>query len=424
MPEVAVSETDVLIVGGGAAGLATAIFTARAVPGLRITVLDGAARLGAKILVSGGGRCNVTNRVVTERDYWGGSSNSIRRVLAAFPAERAAAFFRELGVALHEEENGKLFPDSNRARTVVDALLRETQRLGVAIRCGQRVTAIRHTAADSLPFAITSTAAEWRASVVVLATGGLSLPKTGSDGGGYALARALGHTLTPTFPGLAPLLLTGGFHAALSGVSCEVELTVRIAGEKPLRFAGPLLWTHFGVSGPVVLNASRHWSRARYEQKDVLLSVNFFPGRDAAALEQALSQLAAEEPRRRLAAIFVERLPARLAAALLTECALDPAGRIGNLSRERRRGLAERLTAWPLSVLENRGFGYAEVTAGGVSLNEIDPATMASRRCTGLFLVGEILDVDGRLGGFNFQWAWSSAYVAASGISRCVSASE
>lgn len=418
-------EADVVIVGGGAAGLATAIFAARAAPRLRIAVFDGAARLGAKILVSGGGRCNVTNRIVTERDYWGGNSNIVRRILTAFPADATVAFFEKLGVALHEEENGKLFPNSNRARSVVDALIRETQRLGVVIHCGRRVSAIRREPTDAPHcFAITHTGGIQHAAAVVLATGGLSLPKTGSDGSGYALARALGHTLTPAFPALAPLLLSGDFHTALSGVSCDVELMVRVAGEKPLRLAGPLLWTHFGASGPVILNASRHWSRARHEHKEISLDVNFFPGRDAAGIEQWMTRIATTAPRHRVASILAEQLPVRLVTALLAGCQVDAAVMIGNLSRDRRHHIAEKLTAWPLPVRDSRGFSYAEVTAGGVPLHEIDPATMESRRCPGLFLVGEILDVDGRLGGFNFQWAWASAYTAGGGISKYFSPRE
>lgn len=412
------ADIDVAIVGGGAAGLATAIFTARASRDLRIAILDGAAKLGAKILVSGGGRCNVTNRVVTANDYWGGSGNVVRRILASLPVEATIAFFDELGVRLHEEEFGKLFPNSNKARSVVDALIRETERLGIAIRCGQRVEAIRRGDADSTPFTIETQSGVLTARAVVLATGGLSLPKSGSDGGGYELAKSLGHHITPTVPALAPLLLNGDFHVGLAGVACDVELRVVVAGEKPLRLVGPLLWTHFGVSGPVVLNASRHWAMGQLARRDVSLYVNFFPARDAAIIERDWMDVAASQPRQRFAAILSEGLPARLVEALLDQCGIDAKTQIGNLSRERRREAALRLTLWPLPVRDTRGYTYAEVTAGGIALNEIEPSSMQSRCCDGLFLVGEILDVDGRLGGFNFQWAWSGAFTCANGISK------
>lgn len=418
------NQPDVVIVGGGAAGLAASIFTARAAPHLRIAIIDGASKLGAKILVSGGGRCNVTNRVVTSADYWGGSGNVVRRVLASLPVMDTTRFFSEIGVTLHEEENGKLFPNSNKARTVVDALIREATRLGVEIHCGRRVSAIERPDANPSAAKFRLRAGDdWVvARVVVLATGGLSLPKTGSDGSGYGLARALGHSIAPTFPGLAPLLLDGDFHTALSGVACDVELIATVTGQKSMRFRGPLLWTHFGVSGPVVLNVSRHWSRARAHQESVSVHTNFFPTFDHTALERSWVESAASNPRQHIDALLSHSLPARLSHALLARCGVAPSTPIGNLSRDRRHALAQHLTHWPLPIRDSRGYGYAEVTAGGVPLSEIDPATLQSRVQPGLFFVGEILDVDGRLGGFNFQWAWSSAFTTAKGIARFFSA--
>ena len=261
----AVSETaDLIVIGAGAAGLATAIFTARAAAPLRIVCLDGARTIGAKILVSGGSRCNVTNRIVTERDFWGGPARIVRHVLRAFPADRAAAFFSELGVALHEEEDGKLFPDTNRSRTVLDALLVEAKRLRVDVRAGERVTAL--TPGFTVDVA---TGRSYVARAVVLATGGRSLPKTGSDGFGYQLAQMLGHRLIETTPALAPLLLDGERHAALQGVSHRAALTLRVAGKIQVVLQGPLLWTHFGISGPVALNLSRHWHRAALDRSPI-----------------------------------------------------------------------------------------------------------------------------------------------------------
>jgi len=428
---------DVAVVGVGAAGLATAIFLARSCPGAQIHAFDGAAKIGAKILVSGGGRCNVSNARVTPADYYGGNRNVLRRVLAAFTAEQTREFFREIGVPLHEEEHGKLFPDSNKARTVVNALLGEADRCGVCVHAAHRVTSIaRDVAAGLRPgrglapttpcFTLTlhnsAHAGDLRrvctTRFVVLATGGRSLPKTGSDGFGYELARRLGHRLIDTTPALDPLVLSGGFHRALSGVSHEVELTIHVEGEKPVRTAGALLWTHFGVSGPAALNASRFWNRARLEGGSARITANLLPGRDFASAERELLGFADRQPRAHVATALHRWLPARVAEAVLAETDV-PAGQvIGQLARERRRELLHALLAWPLQVERTRGYNYAEVTAGGVPLDEIDPSTMESRRCPGLFLVGEMLDVDGRIGGFNFQWAWSSAAVAAADLVR------
>jgi len=406
---------DLTVVGGGAAGLATAIFAARSMPEQTVVVVDRAKKLGAKILVAGGGRCNVTNRVVSASDYCGGTANVIKRVLAAFSVERTVAFFREIGVELHEEEHGKLFPDTNQARTVLDALLNEAARCGVRILTEHRVTDIQRR--DS-GFRIDTGRAQVSTSSVVLATGGRSLPKSGSDGAGFYLAQALGHSLVAPTPALAPLVLSGDFHAPLSGIAQDVELTVLIPECKPVRISGAMLWTHFGVSGPAVLDASRHWHRAKLEQRNVTVTVNFRGGKDFASAERELINLASDRPKTMLRNALAQFLPARLADAILHRLDIDAATPMAHLKKDQRRRLVHGLVAWPLPVIDSRGYTYAEATAGGVPLTEIDSTTMASRKCPGLFLVGEILDVDGRIGGYNFQWAWSSAFVAAAGLAR------
>lgn len=417
---------DVAIVGAGAAGLATAIFAARTNPDLQILLFDGAKKIGAKILVSGGGRCNVTNRRVAPEDFWGGSRNTIRRVLAALPVNATIDFFREIGVALHEEEHGKLFPDSSKARTVVDALLTECVRRGVTILSDHRVHAVtpKNVDADSNPaagsarFVVSTQHGHTYARQVVLATGGLSLPKTGSDGSGYDLARSLGHTLVPTTPGLVPLLLNDEVHAELSGIAQQAELTVAAAGQKPIRLAGALLWTHFGISGPAALDASRHWLRARLEQSSTQVTAKLLPFSDVSAAERWLIDLAATQPRSTLQTGLAALMPTRAAERLLRKLGVDGLQSLSHLSRDARRAALKGLLAWPLDVRDSRGYGYAEVTAGGVPLDEIHPGTMESRLQPGLHMVGEILDCDGRLGGFNFQWAWACGQAAGFALGR------
>jgi predicted Rossmann fold flavoprotein len=400
-----------VIVGAGAAGLATAIFARRANPARRVTILDAAARPGAKILISGGSRCNVTNIVVTERDFWGGRSAVVRRILRGFPVHETIDFFREIGVTLHEEADGKLFPDTNRARSVLDALLRETGRCGAALVAAQRVVDVTRVEAG---FRLILANGDLEATNVVLATGGQSLPKTGSDGAGYGIARRLGHTIVAPTPALVPLLVDehDGFHRDLSGVAHDVEIAVWIDGAVATRLTGAMLWTHFGVSGPVALNASRHWTRAQIEQRTVRLTLNFHPGSSFEDTDARWIDRARDQPKATVQALLAERLPASVAAAIVRRLRIDGAVALAHLSRDDRRRLVHALVAWPLPVAGTRGYNYAEVTAGGVALDEIDPATMASRVCPGLHLVGEILDVDGRIGGFNFQWAWSTGFAA------------
>jgi predicted Rossmann fold flavoprotein len=411
------ADCDVLIVGAGAAGLATAIFTRMGNSSIRVRLLDGARAPGAKILVSGGGRCNVTNRVVTERDYWGGPPAIVRRILRTMPVDATVRFFESAGITLHEEHDGKLFPDSNRARDVLNALLDQAAFHGVEQCWSHRVSAI---ARRDEGFAITTAAGAMTAVRVVLATGGQSLPKSGSDGTGYRFAQTLGHQMVPTTPALAPLLLAADavsgesdMHAALSGVSLDATLTVWRDGRAALRLRESLLWTHFGISGPVALNLSRHWLRAMLEGQTVAVTASFAGDLDFEGVERFWLDRARDRPLSSIGTTLAGLVPSSVSAALLQRLSLDPAITLAALRREDRRRLSAALTGWPLAIAGSRGYNYAEVTAGGIDLREIDPATMESRRCPGLHLVGEILDVDGRIGGFNFQWAWSSAAVAA-----------
>ena len=390
---------------------------------MSIRCVDGARHLGAKILVSGGSRCNVTNRFVSERDFWGGSSRVVRNVLRAFPATRTVEFFTGIGVSLHEEEDGKLFPDTGRARSVLDALLAEAARLQVVIQSGHRVTSLSR---GHDRFRVGLAGAEIDARAVVLATGGQSLPKTGSDGFGYQLARTLGHHIVQPTPALAPLLLDDDWHAELSGVAHRAAAALQTNGDDQdgrthrahtLRLQGDWLWTHFGASGPLALNLSRHWHRATLDG-GATVSVSVLPDETFESIETWLLEQERERPRAQIATVLSTRLPASVAKVWAERAAIDSETTLAHVTREERRRLAHALTALRLRVKGSRGYQYAEATAGGVSLDEIDPATLESRRCPSLYLVGEILDVDGRLGGFNFQWAWSSGFVAGQAIAK------
>ena len=407
----------VVVVGAGAAGLMTAITARRLNPSRDVLLLDGAPRPGAKILVSGGSRCNVTNTLVTENDFWGGKRTIIRRVLRAFPVADTIAFFRALGVTLHEEPDGKLFPDSNRSRDVLAALLRGAAEAGVELRPSHRVQDVRR--ADGGYVSVTQRG-EVRASAVVLATGGQSLPKTGSDGAGLRMAARFGHRIVPTTPALVPLVLDAAdpMHRELTGVSQDVSLDVWVDGALAIRLEGAMLWTHFGVSGPVVLNASRHWLRARLESREARITCSFCPGERFETVERKWNGIAAARPRASVQTVLGGIVPASLADALLWRLSIAGATPVGQLAREERRRLVHALVAWPLPVVDSRGYNYAEATAGGVALEEIDPSSMQSRLAPGLFLVGEMLDVDGRIGGFNFQWAWASGQVAGAALAR------
>ncbi len=410
---------DVAVVGAGAAGLMAAIFAGRAArergADLRIVALDGAKRLGAKILVAGGGRCNVTHHAVEASAYAGGSRTAIRRVLRRFDVPETVAFFAELGVQLKREDTGKLFPTTDRARTVLDALLRATAEAGATIHHPWRVDAVEAVEGDGDAggFLVRPEGGgePIHARRVILATGGRSLPKSGSDGHGHAIVRSLGHAITDrVFPSLVPLRLAEGHPLLeLSGIAVPAAVEVRRpTGKRIVRFENDLLCTHFGLSGPAALDASRWWIDAFMDDRDARLVVDWLPAVPEPALD---AELVAPGPGT-VGGLLRERLPERLARTLCDVAGVDPATRRGQLRRDRRRALVAALKALEVPVTGNRGYLFAEVTAGGVPLGEVQLATMESRVRPGLHLCGEILDVDGRIGGFNFQWAWASGHVA------------
>ena len=410
---------DVAVIGAGAAGLTAAIFAAQS--GARAVALDGAARIGAKILISGGGRCNVTHDIVSAADF-NGRRNAIAKVLRTFTVEQTVEWFGGMGIRLKREETGKLFPVGDRAANVVEALLHAARSAAAEIRTGHRVVGVTPVRGepekDAAHYVIATSRGSVEARTVVLATGGRSVPKTGSDGAGYEIARALGHTISATFPALVPLVIDGEHWAkGLRGTSAEAELSITSStGRVVARERGSLLFTHFGISGPVVLDISRHWVAARSEDSGAQLICNFLPGASFESVEQELLHAAQANPRATVASTFRGRIPERL-LDVLTGMAGEPLGR---LPRETRRDAVRALTASVLPVSRDRGFDFAEVTAGGVPLEEIDVGTMASRTAAGLYLCGEILDVDGKIGGYNFQWAWASGRLAGLSAARSV----
>jgi hypothetical protein len=385
-----------------------AIWAGRTHPGQTIVALDGARKLGAKILVAGGGRCNVTHDVVTAEAYAGSSRPAIRKVLQRFDVPETVAFFHELGVELKREATGKLFPTTDDAHTVLAALLRAAHAARVRIDHPCRIETLTRTADG---FVVAGAWGTLPARQVIVATGGKALPKSGSDGHGFTLVQRLGHTVTERiFPALVPLTLPREhILCTLSGLATPATLTVRLSTGKAMAvFTDATLCTHFGLSGPAVLDISRYWQAAHLDDPGAGLFVNWWPGQSAEGLDKALLMLG---PRSLLRFLY-EQLPERLARALCTQAGLEPTTLGHQLTRDQRKTLVRLVVDQRLPITGTRGFTHAEVTGGGVPLREIDLATMASRVCPGLFLCGEICDVDGRIGGYNFQWAWASGYVA------------
>ena len=410
---------DIAIIGAGAAGLMAAIFAGRNAPeGTKIVLLDGAKKIGAKILIAGGGRCNVTHDIVNTADYFGSTSNNtVKKILKSFSVKETTAFFNELGVELKREDTGKLFPTTDKARTVLDALLKAVHHAGVELRKESRVLKIQRDESGHFVIQIDH-ATPLTAKRIILATGGKALPDTGSDGFGYNLAKHLGHTVTDTWPALVPLVLQENhWLTTLSGITLDVELTLAGKTGKALyKQAGPMLLAHFGLTGPAAMDMSRHL-RDYPDQAPRKLTANLCPDLSFDKLNQTFLDQAKQNPTRSVSTMLQRRFPERFAEALLDRyLGIDFDLPLAHLNKEDRKALCHALTALPLPVDGDRGFKYAEVTAGGVPMVEVQTATMASKPCDGLHLCGEILDVDGRIGGYNFQWAWCTGRLAGLGV--------
>ncbi len=400
------SELPVVIVGAGAAGLTAAIWASgRQRP---VVLLESTDKPGQKILISGGGRCNVLPQWATEGDFHtDGSPNTLRKILAGWSLVEVCRFFEKyLHVPLAlEKENGKVFPASNQARTVLDALLGAVRERRVDLRLEARVSALERNG-DGWTVTLDGHPTV-HASRVVLATGGLSVPATGSDGGGLRMAQALGHSVVPTYPALTPLTTSSEAHKELAGISLTATVsTPRPGGKELLSHRGGFLFTHKGYSGPAVLNISHVPVRSTFvggPRPPVFVSWGEL---SAAQWEQAL-----QEGRGDALGVLRRHLPERLAVQLLAETGLRDAG-LAQLRREDRARLVEALTHYALPWSGHEGYRVAEVTGGGVALDQVNPATLESRVTPGLYLCGEMLDAFGPIGGYNFLWAWITGKVA------------
>lgn len=402
------------VVGAGAAGVLAAIFAGRA--GCPVLVLETRPRPGAKIRVSGGGRCNVLpSELVADDFHTEGSRNALRNALFAWPLAEVRAFFEdELGIALKVEDTGKVFPVSDDAREVVDALLAELDRSGAVLAAGVRVTRLDRAGAG---FVIEAAGGETvHARRVVLASGGLSLPKTGSDGGGLGFARALGHELLPSYPALVPLLTDDAGWPELAGLSLPAHLRA-VRGDKVVfEREGDLLFTHKGFSGPVALDVSYQFAAPWAE--GTRLEARWL-GADAPDWDELLRA----GGRSSIASVLRAPLPKRLAARLVALAGVDGERKLSELTRDERKRLVEVLERCPLAVSGNEGYRTAEVTGGGLPLAGLVTRTLESRSVPGLYFAGEIVDVTGRIGGFNFLWAWVSGRTAGRAASADYSSS-
>ncbi len=413
---------DVAIIGAGAAGLITAIGAAREAAQqethLDILLLDSKQKIGAKILMSGGTRCNVTNERVTPFDFEGGPKHFIKHVLEAFTPDETMQFFKEIGVELILEPTGKYFPKTHLAQTVLEALLKEVSRLEIKLTAGVKICEVRKT---NDYFELTSEDKKFKglAKKIVMTTGGLSHPTTGSDGTGYSIAQKFGHHRVSTFPALTPLMTQDPDWKSLSGITLEVELSFYKNRKKQCSYRDSFLFTHFGFSGPAALDISRHFAASAQEELPEI-KVSFLPNQSEESFKKIFESIQKNNSEKLIKNFFSQEfnLPARFVEVFLKKNGIDSLLSVGKMSGEKRCLLSQSLFHYPLEVSGVYGYQKAEVTAGGIDLKEIKVQTMESKIVNGLYFAGEILDIDGRIGGFNFQWAWSSGMVAGRSAAR------
>ncbi|MDC7241300.1 MAG: NAD(P)/FAD-dependent oxidoreductase [Spirochaetales bacterium] len=397
-------EYDLIIIGGGAAGLFAAARAAES--GLRICLLEGMNQCGLKLLVSGSGQCNLTNaediRSFPER--FGPAGSFVKPSLFEWSNSDLVGYLEERGLPCEDRGDGKIFPVSRKSRDLRDLLQKICQKAGGEIFWKSPVTSILR---EEVGFTVRSKGKEFSAARVLLATGGKSYPGTGSTGGGYALAEGLGHTVAAPVPALTPVLVRNFALASCSGTSLEVSIDLYRSGKKAGSYQGDLLITHRGFSGPVILNNSRDMAAGDE------LRICWCPGWDRQDLDRDILETVSESGKKSLkSGLAVRGITDALMQELIRRAGLDPSERVNQLSRKERNSWVNVLFSSSFTVQGMGGFNQAMVTSGGISLKEVNPRTMESRICGGLFMAGEVLDVDGETGGYNLQFAFSSAALA------------
>ena len=401
--------SEIIVIGGGAAGMMAAITAARR--GAGVTLLEPNERLGKKLNITGKGRCNVTNDCDPETLMANipGNGRFLYSALTRFTPQDTMAFFEALGVPLKVERGNRVFPVSDRSFDISGALERELRRLRVRIL---RERAAEITAEDGRVTGVQTDRQHHPADAVVLATGGVSYPGTGSTGDGYAMAAALGHTIVPPRGSLVPLESGDADCAAMQGLSLRnVEATVLNGKNKPVfREFGEMLFTHFGVSGPLMLSASAHLRR--WDKEQYRLSIDLKPALDQQKLDSRILRDIGENPNRDMANILSGLVHRSMVPVLLRRLALPEGEKANSLTKEQRRALVQELKHFTVSLTGPRPVAEAIVTAGGVKVGDVVPGTMASKLAEGLYFAGEILDVDAYTGGFNLQIAWATGYLA------------
>ena len=399
---------EVFIIGGGPAGMTAAIAAARG--GARVRLWEKNHSPGRKLLATGNGRCNFSNRDLAPARFHSNRPESVASVLAKFNLERTLAFFRELGVDPWSDERGRYFPRSQEASSVLLSLEREMARLGVDVRTRSDIVGLERSEKG---FVLRQRGEAHRAGRVIIACGGCASPQFGSSGSGFEMARQTGHRVTGLRPALVPWEMAGNWFHTLQGVRWDMELTLQDDAGSETRFLDEGLFTRYGLSGPLALRSSRTIGTGIKRAR-----LNFLPGEDNASLMKKL-----DERRKALAHLasgeFLSGLlPEKIGRMLVRGSGIALDSPAGSITDETLAALAGNIMFWPVSIKGLRPFKEAQATAGGVDMSQVQPESLESRIVPGLFFCGEVLDVDGDSGGYNLQWCWSSGWAAGTAAAR------
>lgn len=401
--------SDIIVIGGGAAGMMAALTAADR--GARVLLLERNQKVGRKLYITGKGRCNLTNNSTVQEVLENVPRNSrfLTGAMTRFPPADTMKFFESLGVPLKTERGNRVFPQSDRSADVIDALFLALRRAGVEIA---EERAVRILTRGGHAAAVQTEHGKYNCKAVILATGGLSYPATGSTGDGYAMAEVLGHTIVEPRPSLVPLAAKGEDCGRMQGLSLR-NVVVKVKNEKGktvYRDQGELLFAHFGLSGPLILSASAHMREMGREHYTIWIDLK--PALDEATLDVRLLRDLAENPNRAFHNVLEGLVPRLMVPVLVDRSGIPGGEKANSVTREQRRRLLELLKGFSVEIAGPRPIEEAIVTSGGVKVSEVDPKTMASKRIEGLYLAGEILDVDAYTGGFNLQIAWATGHAA------------
>ena len=402
---------DLIVVGAGAAGMMAAITAARR--GNSVLLLEKLAKIGAKLKATGGGRCNLTNTLSNEAFMarFGRDGRFMTAALEALDHRALMAFFAEIGVESHAPDGYRVFPVGHNSMSVITALEEEMMRLGVEVRCAQKVLSLEHDGRRVK--GVTTVDAAYDAPNVIIATGGLGYPQLGAEGDGYRMAETAGHTVTELSPAMMPLHTRETWVAACRADTIpKAELRVDLKKAKRLRATGDLIFTKNGIRGPVVLDFAREVTPLLKQYGEVPLLINMTGGMNEDAILRHLKNETAAAPERSTLELLTTLLPESVARELCTLAEADAAARFNRLPGSVRDRLVKLLAWTPLTVTGHDGFRMAMITRGGVSLREIRPETMESRVLEGLYFCGEVMNLDGPCGGYNLQWSFASGYLA------------